>query len=470
MLKRGTFSIVRRLTALTVVVGVLALIINGVLISLAVRPLFDDLNESLAGQVAAVRIALQASPASSRPQQARALSSMGLRVHLAVPEPVPSGPGNEQTAQTTDSFLERLRGILGPDVKLGLVYRDTSDAKPQLIARFLVDGEPWAIEFPEPHGSPHEPLWSLLTALLFAALLPLVAMVAGIRFITRPMARLAREVADRSDRLRPLDMSHAVGTELREVFLSFNGLVKAVTTANEARRNMLAGVSHDLRTPLARLRLRAEIECSSDTARALANDCDTLDRIISQFLDYAQGEAGVSIGEPEPLGELIRHIVSLYVDRGLSLEMADTDAAEVMFPDLAIWRIVTNLVDNALAHGRAPVRLIVEVGATECRLSVADAGAGIAVSDAENAFKPFVKLRSRRVAEEELGHCGLGLAIVAQICAELGGRIFHRPFDGNDSAVGVVLPLDQAGDRPSSRVLSEVSAGLAPSQTFSNAL
>src|SRR5450755_2260643 len=128
MSKRGTFSIVRRLTALTVVVGALALIVNGILISLAVRPMFDDLNESLAGRVAAVRTALQGTPLAGRAQQAQALSSMGLRVHRAPAGPASSDQGGASAAQ--DSYLEPLRGLLGAGVELNLVRRDTNDMKP----------------------------------------------------------------------------------------------------------------------------------------------------------------------------------------------------------------------------------------------------------------------------------------------------------------------------------------------------
>jgi two-component system osmolarity sensor histidine kinase EnvZ len=459
-----TFSIVRRLTAWTVVVSIFALVFNGLLIFLAVRPLFADLTESLAGQVTAVRSALQDSTPSHRDQQASSLSSMGLQVRHAT-----STPAQEEAEYgsllPSDSFLQRLRTLVGPGVDLSLMRHDGHGPNPQLLARFEIAGDPWTIEFPEPHASPREPLWSLLAALLFVAIVPLVAMLAGIRLITRPMAHLAREVADRSDRLRPLDMDHPVGSELREVFLSFNGLVKAVTTANEARRNMLAGVSHDLRTPLARLRLRAEIECSKETALALAIDCDALDRIIGQFLAYAQGEAGVSLGVPEPLAELVRHVGSFYAERGVTVEMQDDAASEVAYSDLAISRIITNLVDNALSHGKAPIAIVVEIDVSDCKLSVVDGGRGIAASDAENAFKPFVKL-----TEGDFGHCGLGLAIIAQICTELGGKVFHRPYDGVSSAVGVLLPKRYVGEAPSNLVLSDESMGLAPSQTFNRAL
>ena len=463
------FSIVRRLTALTVVVSVAALLINGLLISFAVRPLIADLTESLATQVASVRSALRQAPPAGREQQAGQLSAMGLQVRRAADRAHEVGAGDPANRRR-DSFLNRLHELLGPEVQLALRRAGPDDLHPRLTARFLIDGEPWAIEFPEPHGSPRERLWSLLAALLFVAIVPLCAMVAGIRLITQPMARLAREVADRSDRLRPLDMSDAVGSELRAVFLSFNGLVRAVTTANEARRNMLAGVSHDLRTPLSRLRLRAELECSKETARALEGDCDALDRIIGQFLAYAQGEAGVSFGVREPLAELIRHIASFYADRGLQIEMSDPALVGVAYPDLAIWRIVSNLVDNALSHGKAPIWLVVEADAQECRVNVRDAGSGIALADASNAIKPFVKLHSRGAElDDALGHCGLGLAIVAQISAELGGRVVTRPYDGISSSVGVVLPRDHSA-RPSSRLLSEPSLAFAPSQTLNSSL
>jgi two-component system osmolarity sensor histidine kinase EnvZ len=381
-----------------------------------------------------------------------------------------ANPATDHDERHADSFLDKLHALLGPGMELGLERSESSDANPHLIARFWIDNEVWSVELPQPRGSPHEPLWSLLAALLFVAIVPLVAMVAGIRFITRPMARLAREVADRSEHLRPLDMSHAIGSELREVFLSFNGLVKTATAANEARRNMLAGVSHDLRTPLSRLRLRAEIECSKETAQALEADCDALERIISQFLAYAQGEAGISLGVHEPLAELIRHIGSAYADRGVRIEMADDAVAGIAYPDLAIWRIVTNLVDNALAHGSAPIVVVVEADPLECRIGVRDAGRGIADSEAAEAFKPFVKLRDRGAGMRAgLGHCGLGLAIVAQISAELGGRVFHRAHDGSSSAVGVILPRGYS-ERPSSRVLSDGSDAFAPSQTLSSVL
>jgi two-component system osmolarity sensor histidine kinase EnvZ len=262
------------------------------------------------------------------------------------------------------------------------------------------------------------------------------------------MAKVAREVADRHEHLRPLDVGQPVGSELQEIITSFNGLVQAVTTSDEARRNMLAGVSHDLRTPLARLRLRAELECSPQTARAMEVDCDALSRIIGQFLAYAQGEAGVSLGVAEPLSELIRQIESQYEGRGVKVEVPTEAAGRLTYPDLAIWRLVTNLVDNAIAHGKLPVTVTVDADEKECRFIVRDAGPGIRPVDLEHAFKPFAKLRAtNRDSRDDVGHCGLGLAIVAQICAELRGRAFHLPFDGKSSGVGVALPrVDETKD------------------------
>jgi two-component system osmolarity sensor histidine kinase EnvZ len=396
-----------------------------------------------------VQAALQSSPPVARAEMARALSLAGERVHRASESGADSTI--EQQLDATDPFLAHLRPLMAPGFDLSLRRSAGTPDRPRLRAAFAVDQERWVIEFPEPHGSPREPLWSLLVALVFVGLVPFFALIAGIRLITRPMARLAREVAERSDRLRPLDLHRGAGLELQEIALAFNGLVSAVLSAHEARRNMLAGVSHDLRAPLARLRLRAQIECQARTARALETDCLALERIIGQFLAYAQGEAGVSLGVAEPLAELARYIGSSYADRGVRVEIDDEIAARVAYPDLAIWRIVTNLVDNAIDHGLPPVVLHIAVDACDCRITVHDGGAGIAPDQVEQALKPFVKLRKPAGGRDaELGHCGLGLAIVGQICQELGGRVLCATADGVGSAVGVVLPLPSQVTEPPS--------------------
>jgi two-component system osmolarity sensor histidine kinase EnvZ len=419
----------------------MALVLNGFLIFVAIRPLFEEVADSLAGEIAALRLAMRISNPAQRSQQAQSLSLAGTQFHKDEGRAARRVVGDAAERPSEHPFLDRLHGALGPGVDLALIHRDDRAPTLQLQAAFDIDGERWVLDLPEPHASSREPLWTLLVALGFAGLVPLLAMVAGIRWITRPMAKVAREVADRHEHLRPLDVDQPVGSELQEIITSFNGLVQSVTASDEARRNMLAGVSHDLRTPLARLRLRAELECTPETARAMEVDCDALGRIIDQFLAYAQGEAGVSLGVAEPLAELIRQIESQYEGRGVKVEMPNEVVGRLTYPDLAIWRIVTNLVDNAIAHGKLPVTVTVDADDAECRFIVRDAGRGIRPVDLEHAFKPFAKLRAtNRDSRDEVGHCGLGLAIVAQICAELRGRAFDLPFNGKTSGVGVALP------------------------------
>jgi len=444
MAARSSPSIVYRLTALAVAVSTSAFIINGLLVSEAFDPLFEDLSDSVAGEIAATHLALSAATPAERAVVMQKIGRLGL-----VARPADKDRFGTVRLVGTDDFnpvLDRINKRLGPGFEARPKAAIGNVAPQPLEVKFSVDGEPWVLELPSPHGAGRKQFSSLLYALLLVALIPLGALVAGIRLITRPMARLALEVADRSHRLRPLDMQHATSTEFEKIFLAFNGLVSAVVDANDAQRSMLAGVSHDLRTPLARLRLRAEMECAPKTSRALEADCQALDRIIGQFVAYAKGEVSASLGVSEPITELLLHVRKQYLRHDIGLSIEDPRVAQLAYPDLAIWRVATNLIDNAITYGKAPITLRLEVTDAECRLWVTDAGTGIAEGELQNAVKPFVKLRatSRPGLDNDVGHCGLGLAIVAQICREMGGRILLRPFDGKTSAVGVSLGLDHA--------------------------
>lgn len=308
---------------------------------------------------------------------------------------------------------------------------------PTLQASFSLDGQRWVIDFPGGEEPGRTPLLLGLAALALVGLAAVLASAMGVRLVTRPLARIADEVADRQKHLRRITVRDDEGHELQQIVAAFNGLVHAVTLHAAARAQMLAGLSHDLRTPLARLRLRAECECAEKTAQAMDRDFDALARIIGQFLGFAQGAAEVSLGVDEPLAPLLRHAVQRYAGQGVRLSLDEAAAAGCAYPDMAITRILGNLIDNALVHGQAPVTVQVETTPQECRLWVRDGGRGIPAAALPQALQPFVKLGP---PTDALGHCGLGLAIVAQICERLGGRVLHQGFDGSGSAVGVALP------------------------------
>jgi two-component system, OmpR family, osmolarity sensor histidine kinase EnvZ len=296
-----------------------------------------------------------------------------------------------------------------------------------------VDTQTWWLTFRSNRPSL---LWGMLPVLLIAIAAAL-ALVLGVRLITRPMSQLSQDLLARRYELRRIDEPPDVSIELRGVIRSFNSLVHAVELSAESRRNLLAGVSHDLRTPLARLRLRVEIECPEAVAQRLEIDFLAIGRIIDQFLAYAQGQSGVAIGRMRPIAGLIDEVVSRYQAEGADVSFIRAEAVHLNVPDLGVQRALINLVDNARSHGRGAVEIELWAEHDEVLVIVYDHGRGIAEHEFEKSFQPFVRLGSSTDRE---GHCGLGLAIVAQVAEQLGGRPVCKAFDGQRSGVGFGLP------------------------------
>ncbi len=432
---RSSFSIVRRLTALVVAVSLLLLCLNAYLLFSVIQPLVDDRIASQAKEIDIVRTALQGVPVEHRSTLAEAFARAGMRVTKGE-----AAAAEDPQLHMREPFrmLEHLRAKVGPGVRVTWEQGASPLQPPVLRAAFDIDLEHWIAEVPVGKPPSMGPVQSGLMALALVGLAAGIAIVMGVRLITRPMAMLASQVAERHNDLRLIDESQPVGIELQQVIRAFNGLVHATNRAKASRSHMLAGLSHDLRTPLARLRLRVECECAEQAGQKMERDFDALAHIIDQFLAYTQGEADLSLGTPEPLAGLVQHIVLDYGDQGVQVVISDPIAGNAPLPDLAVQRMLTNLIDNALAYGKAPIVVTVDGHDGACRLMVSDAGRGIPAGALKQALEPFVKLSNDT---GKLGHCGLGLAIVAQIAGQLQGQVVQRAFDGRSSAVGVALPL-----------------------------
>ncbi|KQP18759.1 HAMP domain-containing sensor histidine kinase [Pseudorhodoferax sp. Leaf265] len=483
-MRRRPFSIVRRLTILVVAVSLVMLCLNAYLVLRTTQPMAGQLASTLARSILLVRTALQQAPASQRDALAKALRFGGLLVHRASaappyaqgqppfdplpwfgqppsrgmppmfgpPPPRPGmwpdgasppregrpwpGPLREGPPPARLDWAEQLRSKL--DFHITMTWLHPAQAGPALLrVGFTVDQDPWVVDLAGGGRPPMAPLLLALLLMVGVGVTAAAATVAGVRWITRPMARLADEVAARQRELRPIDQARPVAAELRPLVEAFNGLVGAVTAADATRQQLLAGLSHDLRTPLARLRLRMECMCPDDQLESMEHDFQALAHIVDQFLAYAQGEADVAPGSPEPLGVLAQRVARSHGEGKVQVEIEDPAAGELLVPDIALHRVLSNLIDNAAAHGEAPIVLRIRSVARECQLLVLDGGAGIGAERFEEAQQPFVRLQPGRVG---IGHCGLGLAIVAQIARRLHGRVFLHAFDGQQSGVGIALP------------------------------
>jgi len=191
----------------------------------------------------------------------------------------------------------------------------------------------------------------------------------------------------------------------------FNAMVERLASNDRERATMLAGIAHDLKSPLTRLRLRLADQQAAEA------DLDALERITSQFLLFAGG------GDAEPAVQLPLDQWLAELTAPLEAEQVQLDLTplEASVQPVALGRAVGNLIENALSHGQAPLRLVLRPAAADgFRIEVWDQGPGIPADQWPQALMPFQRLDRARGGS---GHCGLGLAIAARVAASHGGGL-----------------------------------------------
>jgi two-component system, OmpR family, osmolarity sensor histidine kinase EnvZ len=432
---RRPWSLVRRLTGGVVLIALLAFAAQAVVLWLWLRPVADDLAGIAAEQAVMAQAALQAVPAQQRAALAETMSSGGVLVTAERPPlgqaitelPPPPGPTEAGAPPGPRNIFIQFQGR--PNEEFAATFH------------LPVDDEDWWLtrEYRATRGAVSG---TLVVWLVMLAVATVGALLVSVQLIARPFGRLAEQISHQQGALgqgllQALPENPDASAELQALVRAFNHLAHQVTSAAQTRQQLLAGVSHDLRTPLARLRLRAETQCEPEVADALTADLRALERIVDQFLAYVQGDSGLTFGERAPVQQVVRDVVALYAD-GPQAVGAQIAALDTPVPDLAMQRLLANLIDNAFAYGRAPVEVQLRPAADAKRLElcVFDQGAGMSEADFQRAQQPFVRLTGAR---SELGHCGLGLAIVAQMARQMGGRL-HTTRDAQ-GRFGIELTL-----------------------------
>ncbi|WP_144375181.1 ATP-binding protein [Thiolapillus brandeum] len=327
-----------------------------------------------------------------------------------------------------DTVLAGVRKELGGS--LPVVAGESGGQK--VIWTLLPDTGEWVgLPLPHPAIDPMALVGLWLGVLLLIAL---GAATLSVYFLERPLRRLVGAMGHFSQGYTPSPLPVTGPEEVRKLTRGFNRMVQELSIQEQDRGLFLAGISHDLRTPLTRLGLALEMMESKDpelTEEALQNVAD-MENIVAQFMDYLQGEEEES-PRPCDLGVLFRHTLSRYRDRGVNIDMQFPQNASLGMPCLrpgAIRRLLTNLLDNALHHGGGDICLESGISSDgrEYWFRVADRGPGIPLGEQERVLFPYVRLQHGIPVPGS----GLGLAIVQRIArAEgLSLRLFNREGGG----------------------------------------
>ena len=324
------------------------------------------------------------------------------------------------------SALHVLRGMGWPEAGLA------EDRQQKILWLLASPRGGIAIGIPPPYPSSPFPPWARLGVIV---MLSLIGAFLTVRQLTLPLSRLIAGVMAARETERPAVLPVSGPADLRRLAVHLNNALRDLHELWKEREMVLLGVSHDLRTPLTRMRMLTEFLPQEDaTIRTdMIANLREMDQIIHQFLDYARsgsGEDGVTLD----LGVWLKAFVEKQ-GPGTSLDLPSSPAIFLKTGPVSLGRILQNLIDNAQRHGAPPILVSLAREEGGVLISVRDAGPGIDPGVIGRLGTPFA-------FTGQGGGTGLGLAIIQRILRRLGGKIsFHNlPDRGLEARVFLPYP------------------------------
>ena len=259
-----------------------------------------------------------------------------------------------------------------------------------------------------------------------------------VRQLNRPLRRLqhAANSYSKNGTAPYLETNHGP-QEIREVNQAFNHMIYTLDQTERERRIMLAGISHDLRTPLTRIRLSAEMMSDDDFLKeGLIYDVEDMDAILNQFISYMRDG---SDEEPQDtdINMLLQELVIQF--KPLDIRFTAQELPIIQARSLSLKRLIGNLINNAKRYGAEPIEISAQVENNQLLISVADHGEGIPPDQIEDLMQPFVRGNDARTIQGS----GLGLAIVKRIVDIHNGQILIQNREQGGLEAIISLPLSK---------------------------
>lgn len=406
-----------------------ALLVSLVLIGgLVLRP---QIERSAADTAQTIR-SLELSFAQMAPSQ-QILFTEALRSHelpdVLVAETAPQDTdrqGNWFTAYFLHVLSEQY-GIASPDVLI--------DREGRVWVRMVAAGQPHWLSLRTLPAT--DPVIGLLLASVIALLAALAGGIALQRWIARPLKRLEEAVGHLSSPSDAYDNVIRSPREIAAVSRALKDMSQRLRTAEADRALMLAGVSHDLRTPLTKLRLSLAMmkQADADLVAGAERNVIRIEGMLGQFLDFARGFEAEET-RAVPLRSLLQQAIETLADPAAVAVDAPADVL-IQVKEAALLRALDNLLTNAVRHGKPPIALSARIQDEDLTIDVRDAGQSISPQEARDLMRPFARGNAARTGEGT----GLGLAIVDQVAKAHHGKV---EFEQDTSTFTARLHLPQA--------------------------
>jgi signal transduction histidine kinase len=400
-------------------------------------------------------VTLEAIPAAGRPGFLATTRRFGLKVEMLNEQAVEPG-----TMEPQAGFAKALNEHLGKEYRVLSVPAQPSDCAArgrytdgasgpgrgpcEVLRVRLHDTSEIRLTFFPPRGAipPPRPEFILFLMLFLCSIAALAYLVS--RMTMGPLKQLAQAADDLGKNIDHPPLLQKGATEIRQATAAFNAMQARIRDHIRQRTHMLAAITHDLQTPLTRLRLRLEKVSDPELREKLVQDLSQTQALVREGLDLARSIDAVEPMQALDIDSLLDSVCNDAIDAGQSVSLQGKAGTSVMAHPTALRRCLANLVDNAVKYGgsaQITVRTEQVAGTPHVRIAIQDRGPGIPDSELQNVFEPFHRLETSR--SRESGGTGLGLTIARNVALQHSGSITLANYGGGLEAV-LLLPAKKA--------------------------
>jgi two-component system, OmpR family, osmolarity sensor histidine kinase EnvZ len=424
-------SLRSRNIALLIIVVVVGQILSFALIwLLAIRPQAERLGQIMARNIAAISMAMDDLPADKR-QKLVAKINAGGAIRILPGNVTPPEDRGVPTLLESLFVKQFAKEMQQSDT---VIWRGATAG--QLWVYVRLGGEYYWLSYERPKG--WTPNGSLLASFLIAVTLAIIGGILLQRRLAQPLAQLSL-AADkiRTDSL-PVALPVNGPEEIAAVAKSFNHMGERIAAQDAERAFMLAGLSHDLRTPMTKVRLAIATipDIEAETDALLNRQFEQIDQMLGQFLDFARGDEAEPLVETN-ISEMIASIASMLQ---VPVQITGIAGGAISTRPAALNRAISNLIRNAAQYGQPPISASIKTTGAETHVTIVDHGDGVPEELLTQLGTPFVRGSKERVSD---GGTGLGLAIARHVAKILGGRLELQNLEGGGFSAALVLPLNR---------------------------
>jgi signal transduction histidine kinase len=434
---------------LTLLLGVL---ISAALTQLAAdaerqRVIEDYRDQHLLERAEQLIMATEIVPASARPAYLAVANRPGLQLVVGTPLPPAAGPtelssalaarlGKGYQIQSSSVLPQSCEQPVSQPVLHGLLHLPWRGACESMNVR-LRDGEELRLSLLPPRFNPRAPKANLnyVIALFLVSIAFLAYLVA--RMTTRPLKQLAQAAKDLGNDINHPPLALTGASEIRQASAAFNAMQARIRQYILQRTQMLAAITHDLQTPLTRMRLRLEKVADAELQERLIGDLSAMQAMVREGLDLARSMDTTETMQLLDLDSLLDSVCADATDARQAVTLSGHAGMALLGRPMDLRRCLVNLIDNAVKYGREAA-VTVERSNGAARIRICDRGPGIAEAELARVFEPFYRVEGSR--SRESGGTGLGLTIARNIAEQHGGSIVLANRAEGGLEVTLVLP------------------------------